>query len=185
MVARASTKPSTLPPAIPPHLRRDVARRHRTQPRDRHSHGIGRRPTWGAKAGRRRRAGSGGARATIGLVGAAISTRRLQSLLFGLTLTDPITFISILIILGTAAVVASWAARAARGEDGCGGGTASGVARQSRQRRASRPVASDGSMSATRSPSRPYGCHASTVPSGLTIADVVGDPSVAQFTLAK
>jgi len=40
-------------------------------------------------------------------------------------------------------------------------------------------------MSATSSPASPYGCHERTVPSGLTTADVVGEPGLAQFTVAK
>ena len=47
------------------------------------------------------------------------------------------------------------------------------------------PVAAAVSMSATSNPSVPYGCQASSVPSGRTTADVDGDPSIAQFTLAK
>jgi hypothetical protein len=51
-----------------------------------------------------------------------------------------------------------------------------------RHRAASSPVASARSRSATSSPGSPYGCHASTEPSGRAIADVVGAPSLAQFT---
>jgi hypothetical protein len=54
-----------------------------------------------------------------------------------------------------------------------------------RQRTASNPVAAAVSMSATNNPGLPYGCHVCTVPSGRTTADVVGDPSIAQLTLAK
>jgi putative ABC transport system permease protein len=54
--------------------------------------------------------------AAIGVVGALASTRVLQSLLFDMTPSDPITYVAILIVLGTAAVAASWipARRAAR-----------------------------------------------------------------------
>ena len=54
-----------------------------------------------------------------------------------------------------------------------------------RQRDARNPVAASVSMSATSRPSTPYGCHASSVPSGRAMADVVGEPSLEQFTLAK
>jgi putative ABC transport system permease protein len=54
--------------------------------------------------------------AAIGLAGALLSTRVLQSLLFDLTASDPFTYVSILMLLGVAALVASWlpARRAAR-----------------------------------------------------------------------
>lgn len=54
--------------------------------------------------------------AAIGLAGAVLSTRVLQSLLFDLTPSDPFTYASILVLLGVAALVASWipARRAAR-----------------------------------------------------------------------
>ena len=55
----------------------------------------------------------------------------------------------------------------------------------SRQRRARNPVASSRSRSTISKPALPYGCHASTVPSGRATADVVGDPSLEQFTDAK
>ena len=54
-----------------------------------------------------------------------------------------------------------------------------------RQRRARNPVASSRSRSTISKPALPYGCHASTVPSGRATADVVGDPSLEQFTDAK
>src|SRR5262245_17043829 len=54
-----------------------------------------------------------------------------------------------------------------------------------RHRDASSPVAASVSISATSKPSFPYGCHANTVPSGRITADVLGDPSLAQFTLAN
>ena len=53
------------------------------------------------------------------------------------------------------------------------------------QRAASKPVASLISMSAISSPRLPYGWWQSSVPSGRTTAEVVGDPSLAQFTVAK
>jgi putative ABC transport system permease protein len=57
---------------------------------------------------------SGGA--AIGLAGALVSTRVLQSLLFDLTASDPFTYVSIVVLLGVAALVASWlpARRASR-----------------------------------------------------------------------
>ncbi|MDB4877648.1 MAG: permease [Gemmatimonadetes bacterium] len=54
--------------------------------------------------------------AVIGLGGALVATRLLRSLLFDLTPSDPITYVTIVALLGVAAVVASWipARRAAR-----------------------------------------------------------------------
>ena len=54
--------------------------------------------------------------AAIGIVGALVATRVLQSLLYDLKPTDPITYISIVAVLGAAAFAASWipARRAAR-----------------------------------------------------------------------
>jgi predicted permease len=46
--------------------------------------------------------------AAIGLVGALICTRVLQTLLFDLTPSDPITYVSIVVLLGTTAFAASW-----------------------------------------------------------------------------
>lgn len=50
---------------------------------------------------------------------------------------------------------------------------------------ASNPVASPRSKSATSNPSSPYGCQHNTVPSGRAIAEVVPEPSLAQFTDAN
>jgi putative ABC transport system permease protein len=54
--------------------------------------------------------------AVIGLAGALVSTRVLQSLLFDLTSTDPLTYTLILALLAVAAMLASWipARRASR-----------------------------------------------------------------------
>lgn len=54
--------------------------------------------------------------AAIGLVGALISTRVLQSLLFDMTPSDPGTYVAVIAVLGAAAIAASWipARRAAR-----------------------------------------------------------------------
>lgn len=54
--------------------------------------------------------------AAIGVIGALLSTRVLQSLLFDMTPSDPVTYAAILIVLGSAAVAASWlpARRAAK-----------------------------------------------------------------------
>jgi predicted permease len=49
-----------------------------------------------------------GVGAMIGLVGARLSTRVLQNLLFDLQPSDPVTYVGILILLGGAAVLASW-----------------------------------------------------------------------------
>jgi putative ABC transport system permease protein len=52
----------------------------------------------------------------IGLSGALLATRVLRSLLFDLTPSDPITYVTIVVVLGAAASVASWipARRASR-----------------------------------------------------------------------
>jgi ABC-type antimicrobial peptide transport system permease subunit len=76
----------------------------------------------GADQGRVRRliVGEGaalvGIGAAIGLGGALASTRVLQKLLFDLKPSDPITYVAILVLLGAAAIVASWlpARRASR-----------------------------------------------------------------------
>jgi predicted permease len=54
--------------------------------------------------------------AAIGLVGALIATRVLQTLLFDMTPSDPGTYVTVIAVLGTAAIAASWipARRAAR-----------------------------------------------------------------------
>jgi len=54
--------------------------------------------------------------AALGLAGALIVTRVLQSMLFDLTPSDPATYVSIVALLGVAAIVASWipARRASR-----------------------------------------------------------------------
>jgi putative ABC transport system permease protein len=54
--------------------------------------------------------------AAIGLAGALATTRVLQKLLFDLSPTDPVTYCAMLVLLGVAAVAASWvpARRAAR-----------------------------------------------------------------------
>jgi predicted permease len=83
---------------------------------------IGIRMALGAEQGRVQRLviGEGVALVTvgaaIGLAGALASTRVLRSFLFDMTPADPATYITILLILGTAAVAASWmpARRAAR-----------------------------------------------------------------------
>jgi hypothetical protein len=54
-----------------------------------------------------------------------------------------------------------------------------------RHRSASNPVAADRSRSAIKSPSIPYGCHARIDPSGRITAEVLGEPSLAQLTLAN
>ena len=46
-------------------------------------------------------------------------------------------------------------------------------------------MAAGRSMSARSNPSLPYGWKLSSVPSGRTTAEVVGDPALAQFTVAK
>jgi putative ABC transport system permease protein len=83
---------------------------------------IGIRMALGADQGRVRRAvvregvGLVAVGAVLGLVGALLSTRVLQSLLFELTPSDPATYVTILIVLSAAAVAASWipARRASR-----------------------------------------------------------------------
>ncbi|MBC7896770.1 MAG: hypothetical protein H7066_15235, partial [Cytophagaceae bacterium] len=54
--------------------------------------------------------------AVFGLVGALLSTRVLQALLFDLHPADPLTFATALVVLGVASVLASWipARRASR-----------------------------------------------------------------------
>jgi ABC-type antimicrobial peptide transport system permease subunit len=54
--------------------------------------------------------------AVVGLVGASLSTRVLQTLLFDLTPTDPTTYVAIVVLLAGAAMLASWlpARRASR-----------------------------------------------------------------------
>jgi len=54
--------------------------------------------------------------AVIGLGGAALCTRLLQTMLFDMAPSDPVTYIGIIVILGVAATAASWipARRAAR-----------------------------------------------------------------------
>jgi putative ABC transport system permease protein len=44
----------------------------------------------------------------FGLAGAAVLTRFMASLLFGVTATDPVTFIGVAALLAAAAVVASY-----------------------------------------------------------------------------
>jgi putative ABC transport system permease protein len=57
-----------------------------------------------------------GAGAAIGLAGALLCTRLLQSFLFDLTASDPVTYVAIVVVLVAAALVASWipARRASR-----------------------------------------------------------------------
>jgi predicted permease len=52
----------------------------------------------------------------IGLAGAFAGTRVLRAFLFGLTPTDPVTYVAIVVVLGVTAVLASWvpALRASR-----------------------------------------------------------------------
>ncbi|MBW8876135.1 MAG: ABC transporter permease [Acidobacteria bacterium] len=54
----------------------------------------------------------------VGLAGALAATRALAGLLFGVTATDPATFAGVVVVLGAAALLASWlpARRAARVE---------------------------------------------------------------------
>jgi ABC-type antimicrobial peptide transport system permease subunit len=54
--------------------------------------------------------------AAIGLIGALLCTRVLRSLLFDLTPSDPVTYVSIVALLGATAFAASWipARRASR-----------------------------------------------------------------------
>jgi len=54
--------------------------------------------------------------AAIGLVGALAATRVLRTFLFDLTSSDPVTYVAIVVVLGGAAIVASWlpARRASR-----------------------------------------------------------------------
>lgn len=47
--------------------------------------------------------------ALLGLVGALAATRVLRTFLFDLSASDPITYVSIVVVLGAAAIVASWA----------------------------------------------------------------------------
>ena len=54
-----------------------------------------------------------------------------------------------------------------------------------RHREASNPVAALRSRSATSNPSCPYGWKHCSVPSGRATAEVVPEPSLAQFTDAK
>jgi putative ABC transport system permease protein len=83
---------------------------------------IGIRIALGADRGRVQRlvVGEGVALVSLGTVlglgGALASTRVLRSLLFDLTPSDPITYVTIVAVLGTAAIVASWipARRASR-----------------------------------------------------------------------
>jgi ABC-type antimicrobial peptide transport system permease subunit len=52
----------------------------------------------------------------LGIVGALAATRVLRSLLFGVAPSDPVTLVSIVVVLVAAVIVASWipARRAAR-----------------------------------------------------------------------
>jgi putative ABC transport system permease protein len=83
---------------------------------------IGIRIALGADQGRVRRSivGEGmvlvSIGATVGVVGALLSTRVLRNLLFDLEPSDPVTYAAIVALLGAAAVLASWvpARRAAR-----------------------------------------------------------------------
>jgi putative ABC transport system permease protein len=44
----------------------------------------------------------------LGLIGASAATRVLQSLLFGIGLTDPVTFVAIPLLLALVALLACW-----------------------------------------------------------------------------
>jgi ABC-type lipoprotein release transport system permease subunit len=52
----------------------------------------------------------------IGLAGALAATRVLRTFLFDLTSSDPLTYVAIVVVLGGAAILASWipARRASR-----------------------------------------------------------------------
>jgi putative ABC transport system permease protein len=52
----------------------------------------------------------------LGIVGAFVASKTLSTLLFGVTPTDPATFVSVVVVLGVVAVLASWlpARRASR-----------------------------------------------------------------------
>jgi putative ABC transport system permease protein len=54
--------------------------------------------------------------AIIGLAGALAATRVLRTFLFDLTPSDPVTYVGVVVVLGVAAIVASWipARRASR-----------------------------------------------------------------------
>jgi hypothetical protein len=62
----------------------------------------------------------------VGLLGAVVLTRALQSLLFGVSTNDPLVYISLAATLGTVAMLAAWipARRATRSE---GHGAPTGV----------------------------------------------------------
>jgi ABC-type antimicrobial peptide transport system permease subunit len=45
----------------------------------------------------------------LGLAGAFALTRLMQTLLFGVTPTDPVTFVGVVILLGTVAAIACYA----------------------------------------------------------------------------
>jgi len=45
---------------------------------------------------------------TIGIGGALVLTRAMQSLLFGVSATDPLTFAGVALLLGLAALLASY-----------------------------------------------------------------------------
>jgi ABC-type antimicrobial peptide transport system permease subunit len=54
----------------------------------------------------------------LGLAGAFALTRVLASLLYGISVTDPVTFVTVVVVLGGVAFAASWLpARRARGAD--------------------------------------------------------------------
>jgi ABC-type antimicrobial peptide transport system permease subunit len=54
--------------------------------------------------------------AIVGLAGALAATRVLRTFLFDLTSSDPVTYVAIVVVLGGAAILASWipARRASR-----------------------------------------------------------------------
>jgi putative ABC transport system permease protein len=55
---------------------------------------------------------------TIGVAGAVVASRLLESLLFGVSRVDPLTYVGVALLLGGVAAVASWApARRAAGID--------------------------------------------------------------------
>ena len=65
----------------------------------------------------------------IGLAGAFATTRVMQSLLFGVSPTDPVTLAGVTVVLVTLGAAGGLRAREESDEGGSGGGAAEGVAR--------------------------------------------------------